>query len=238
MKLLPLIFLSLLSITTYSQNNKQGIKISLGFSFSPDYSYRTLQNGNGSSSSGTVITVRDDIELARVSFTSGLNLNFGFSSRFSLQTGLQYADKGYKTKQQDLFYIFPEPGLPDKAKYKYTYRYFGIPVYAKFSFGCRRARFITGVGVTANFLLSEKQITTLGYPDGNTKKSSTTNTYSFNKSDFTPQVSMGIQYALSKKIHLLAEPTYRFSLIKTKDEPVVEKLWTAGLVLGFRYNLK
>jgi hypothetical protein len=50
-------------------------------------------------------------------------------------------------------------------------------------------------------------------------------------------VSAGVDYKLNNKMHLLAEPTFRYGIIKTKDAPVTEHLWNAGLNVGFYYSL-
>ena len=238
MKQLLMLLFTFLSATTFGQNSKQVNKISIGYSFSPDYSFRTLKNGDGNSSIDLVIKSRDDIEKAKFGYTTGLNVTFHFSDLLGFETGVQYSNKGYKTKEQDLTYFPPNPSLPNKATTNYSYQYIGIPLKAKFTFGKSKARFISSAGFMTNFLINVKQTSNYKYSDGKTEKKNQSSTSGFNKIDISPMVSIGIDYKLTDKIHLSAEPTFRFGLSKTKDTPVKEKLWNAGLTLGISYSLK
>lgn len=234
----------LIFITTFSSLAVQGqgrnpIKnLLIGFNFSPDYSFRTLKNNDGSSSSDLVITNRNDIELAKLGYTTGLNVIFDFSQKIGLETGIQYSNKGYKTKNQDLFYFPPNPGLPTRVKINYSYNYIGIPLKAKIMFGKSKLHFITSVGFMTNFLLNVLQINNFEYADGKTEKKKQSTTSGFNKVDISPMVSIGIDYKVNDKIHLIAEPTFRFGLLKIKDAPVTEKLWNSGINIGFYYGLR
>ena len=89
-----------------------------------------------------------------------------------------------------------------------------------------------------NFLLNVKQTSNYEYANGKTEKKSQSSKSGFNKVDISPMVSVGVDYKLTNKIHLLAEPTFRYGAVKTKDAPVTENLWSAGLNVGFYYALK
>ncbi|MBS1755487.1 MAG: PorT family protein [Bacteroidetes bacterium] len=238
MKQLLLLLLTFFVATTFGQKSKPGNKISIGYSFSPDYSFRTLKNGDGKSSTDLVIKSRDDIEKAKFGYTTGFNVTFHFSDLLGFETGVQYLNKGYKTKEQDLTYFPPNPSLPNKATTSYSYQYIGIPIKAKFSFGKNKVRFISSAGFMTNFLINVKQSTNYKYSDGKKEKKDQSSNSGFNKIDISPMASIGVDYKLTDKIHLSADPTFRFGLIKTKDTPVKEKLWNVGLVFGISYDLK
>ena len=238
MKQIFMLLMTLMSLTAFGQNSKQAKKFTIGYSFSPDYSFRTLKNGDGNNSTDLVIKSRDDVEKAKFGYTTGFNLTFHFSDLLGFETGVQYSNKGYKTKEQDLIYFPPSPSSPDKATTYYSYQYIGIPLKAKFTFGKNKVRFISTAGFMTNFLINVKQSINLKYPDGKKEKQNQSSTSGFNKIDISPIVSIGVDYKLTDKIHLSAEPTFRFGVIKTKDAPVIEKLWNAGLALGISYSLK
>ena len=237
MKGLLILLITLLSLKASAQKTKQTSKIIIGFNFSPDYSFRTLKNGDGISATDLVIKSRNDIEKAKFGYTSGLSVTYNFSNLIGFETGVQYSNKGYKTIEQHLIYFPPDPGLPDRVTTIYSYQYICIPLKAKFTFGKNKVRFITSAGFVTNFLINSKQSTSFKYSDGRTEKKNQSSTSGFNKVDITPMVSIGVDYKITDKIHLSAEPTFRFGLIKTKDAPVKETLWSAGLVLGFLYAL-
>lgn len=238
MKLVLILALTLVSLTVLGQGTKPLQKILIGFNFSPDYAYRGLKNGDGSSSTDLVIKSINDIEIAKFGYTTGVNACFNFSPRVGFETGIQFSNKGYKTINRDLVYFPPNSSLPINSKTVYAYQYIGIPVKAKFSFGKSKVRFVSSIGFITNFLLNVKQSTSFEYAGGKKEKKSQSSKSGFKNAGISPIVSVGIDYKLNKKIHLFAEPTFRYGLIKTKDAPVMENLWSAGLNIGFYYAFK
>lgn len=233
MKYLLLLSISLLSLTAFAQN-----KIYIGFSFSPDYSFRDLKNGDGSIGSDLTIKSRNNSEQEKFGYTTSLRLGFHLSENLSLETGVGYANKGYRTKEQNIIIINPDPNAPLKYQSNITYEYLGIPLKAKLNFGKENLSFIAGAGLVTNFLMNAKTSSKLTYSDGKTKRVKESFTKDLNKIDFTPEVSFGIVFKLSNKFNFSAEPTFRYSLMKIKDAPVEEKLWNAGLTLCITYDLK
>lgn len=241
---MKLIFFSLLAILFYPAHAQQPKKqkaqsrLSVGINFSPDYSFRTLKNDDGSSSADLVIKNRNDVETAKFGFTTGLNARIDFSKQFGFETGIQYSGKGYKTKNQDLLYLPPNPFLPVKARTVYSYHYIGIPLKARFTLGEGKARFISGIGFMTNFLLKARQATTFEYADGRKDKRSQASTSDFKAVDISSMLSLGIDYKINEKLNLVAEPVFRYGVLKTADNPVKEYLWNAGLNIVLYYGLK
>ncbi len=237
MKLILVLITAFLSFTLQAQEPMHLQKILIGYNFSPDYSFRSHKNSDGKSSTDLVIQNRKAIEIAKFGYTTGLNICFNFSQVVAFETGIQFSNKGYKTKKQDLIFIPPNPASPSKVKFTYAYQYIGIPLKAKFSFGKSKMRFLTSIGFMTNFLLNVKQTANYEYNNGSTEKKTQSLTSGFNKIDISPMMSIGVDYKLNNKIHLIAEPTFRYGVIKIKDAPVAEKLWNAGLSIGCYYAL-
>ncbi len=238
MKRLLILITTFISLTVQGQDKNSSQKILIGFNFSPDYSFRTLKNNDGASSTDLVIKTRNDYEIAKFGYTTGLNICLNFSQHVGFETGIQFSNKGYKTKNYDLVYLPPSPSSPTKAKYNYAYQYIGIPLKAKFYFGKNKVRFLSSIGFMTNFLLNIKQTANYEYSNGKTEKKLQSSKSGFNKVDISPMISAGIDYKLNNKFHLFAEPTFRYGIVKIKDAPVAEKLWNAGLNIGFYYALK
>ena len=238
MKRLLILVSALASLTVLGQGTNPAQKISIGFNFSPDYSFRTIKNNDGSPSSNLVIKNRNDIEVAKFGYTTGLTVCFNFSKLVGIETGIQFSNKGYKTKNQDLIYFPPSPGSPTKAKTRESYQYIGIPIKAKLSFGKSKVRFLSSIGFMTSFLLNVKHTINLEYSNGNSEKETQSTTSGFKNVDISPMLSVGIDYKLNNKIHLLAEPTFRYGVLITRDVPVTENLWSAGLNIGINYVLK
>jgi hypothetical protein len=237
LKQLLILITTLASLTVLGQDTNPTQKILVGFNFSPDYSSRTLKNNDGSSSSDLVTKTRNDIEIAKFGYTTGLNVCFNFSQLVGFETGIQFSNKGYKTKNRDLVYFPPDASSPIKSKTIYAYQYIGIPLKAKFSFGKSKARFLSSIGFMTNLLLNVKQTHNFEYSNGKTEKKTQSSTSGFKKVDISPMISVGVDYKINNKIHLQAEPTFRYGVIKTKDAPVTENLWNAGLNIAFYYRL-
>lgn len=234
-----LIFATLLvSIGLQAQKSNTKQRILIGYNLSPDYSSRTLKNNDGSSGSDLVIKSRNAIETGKFGYTTGLNAWFNHSQAIGFETGIQFSNKGYKIKNHDLVYIPPANNLPTKSKTTYSYHYIGVPLKAKFLFGKNNVHFFSSVGFVADFLLTAKRRTTYEYSDNRTENITESTSSGFKKVNISPLFSAGIDYKLKNGFHLFAEPTFRYGLLKTTNTPVSEKLWAAGLNIGFYHPLK
>lgn len=236
-QLLPLLLI-FLTTTTFGQKSRQENKISIGYIFSPDYSFRTIKNGDGNSTTDLVIKIKDEIEEAKFGFTTGFYVIFHMSGVVGLETGILYSNKGYKTKEQDLLNIPIDPSLPNKASLNYSYQYMGIPLKARFTFGKDKIRFTTSAGLMTNFLTGAKETAYYKYADGKTKKKNQYSTSGYNKIEVSPMAGIGLDFLLTDKLHFTTGPTFRYGLSKVQNKPVQEKLWSTGLVFGIIYDLK
>lgn len=238
MKHLLILFITILSLNASGQTSEQITKISIGFTLSPDYSFRTIKSNDDNSTTRQTIKDRNDREIAKFGYSTGLNITFHFSNHIGLETGVQYANKGYKTKEMDLIFEQPDPSPPKKATIVYSYQYLGIPIIARFTFGKSKIRFTSGAGIMTNFLINTKNTAHYKYANGKTEKKSETYAADFKKVNFSPLLSLGVDYKISDKIHVSAEPTFKFGQILTEAPPIKENLWSAGLVFGVSYYLK
>ena len=238
------IFLFLLTIPFYSVRGQETKyhagknKLSIGFNFSPDYNFRALKNNDGSSSSDIIIKTRNDAEIGKFGYTTGFNICFSLAKMIRFETGIQYSNKGYQTKKQDLIYQQPNPGLPVRSKFIYNYGYIDIPFALNFTMGKSKARFVSSAGFTTNFLIKETQTNILEYANGKSDKKKQPATFDYKKVDISPLISIGIDYKINDKMVLRATPTFRYGVLKIIDTPVTEYLWNAGIDIGFYYGLR
>lgn len=238
MKKLFIIIVSFLPLFVEGQKNGTSNRIIIGFNFSPDYDFRNLKNSDGSSSSDLVIKSRNDLELSKIGFTTGLDVLIGFSNTLEFETGIQFSNKGYKTRSQDLVFFPPNPSSPIKAKFVYSFQYLGIPIKLKGIAGKGRTRFTASAGFTTNYLMNIQHMTNLLYSDGKTEIQKESSTSGFNRIDLSPSISFGIRYAIHGNLFLIAEPTFNYGIIPTKDAPVKEHLWNGGLNIGLYYGIR
>lgn len=238
MKRISIFFTTLASFAVQAQDTKPVPKVLLGYTFSPDYCFRTLANGDGNTSTDLVIKNRNNIEIAKFGYTTELNVLINFSQTVGLETGLQFSNKGYQTKNKGLVYFPGSPNQSTKAQITYAYQYIGIPLKAKFSAGKSKTRFVSSIGVITNFILTVKQTNKLEYSDGRTTKNSSSSAQGFDRVDISPVISFGFDHQLSNKIRLIAEPVFRYGILRTKDAPVKEHLWNMGLNIGLYCALR
>jgi hypothetical protein len=213
-------------------------KLSIGFVFSPDYSYRTLKKKGGDASTDFLINSRNDHETGKFGYTTGASLCVRLAKRLLLETGILYSNKGYQTYKYDLVVIQPDPAAPKKARYTYTYRYIDIPFKLNFRMGEGKIQFITGAGFAVNFLLKADQKVALEYANGNTETNKKSTTSSHKKLNLSPLVSVGLGYWMHDHLRLTVEPTFRYGIMTIVDQPITEFLWNAGLNIGIHYTLK
>jgi hypothetical protein len=185
-----------------------------------------------------VINSRNDTEIPRLGFTTGLTILVQVSPKIILESGLQVSSKGYKTKEMSLDYFPPNPAAPIKAMGTYRYHYLGFPLRAKFIFGKPSVRFMPGIGFMTNFLLNTDSKFKYTYSDGRKEELTESMNIEFKMLDISPMLSFAADFKLTSRFHLLAEPTFRYGIMATRDESVKENLWSTGLNVGFFYELR
>lgn len=218
--------------------NKTFNKILIGFSISPDYNDRVLKNNNGTANTNLIISSRDKQENGRIGFTAGFNICFSLTNKAELETGTQYSLKGYQTAKYDLVYIVPDPAAPISAKFLYNYHYIDIPLKINILKGNRRLRFIGSAGFVTNILFFTTVTQELDYGGGKSEIRTSESNYNYKKINISPMVSFGADYRLNHKMYLRAGPVFRYGMLNIINTPISERLWNAGLNMGFYYRLK
>lgn len=242
MKQLTIFLLTLTTLSSYGQDKTKETttsdfkRIQIGINVSPDICFRTLKNNDGSSSSDFVLTQRNNRETIKVGYTAGLNVCFNFKKFVGLETGIQYSNKGFQTKFQDLIIGQPDPSLPNKSKFIYDYHYIDIPLKVNFTVGKKKVRLFTSIGVTTNIFIRETQTSVLVYSDRTDKKTNPTN-FDYNKLNISPTISVGMDYKINSRMNLRVEPTFRYGVLKIIDTPVTGYLYNGGLNISYYFGL-
>jgi hypothetical protein len=116
--------------------------------------------------------------------------------------------------------------------------YADIPLKIFFRHGEKRIQFISGIGITTNFLIKVTQTNIFKYKNGEVERKTEKQPYDFRSINISPTVSFGIAYQLTSKLNLRAEPAFRYGIIKITDTPITAYLWSAGLNFSCYYALK
>jgi hypothetical protein len=111
-------------------------------------------------------------------------------------------------------------------------------VRAIFNFGEKKIHFVMSIGVSTNIFLKATQTSIFEYENGNTKHQTQDQQYDYKTLDISPIISAGVDYRVSNKINLRAEPTFRYGLLKIINTPITAYLWNGGLNITCYYALK
>src|SRR5258708_3684046 len=109
--LLPVIgFVSCFTLQAQKNNtSKKHGQLFIGFNFSPDYDSRLLVNDHGDNFADQLIRSRNEREIGKMGYTTGLNFCISLTNLVGFEAGIQYSAKGYQTSKYDLVYQTPDP---------------------------------------------------------------------------------------------------------------------------------
>jgi hypothetical protein len=243
-RILILIF-TLFSIISFGQDTIVQHKLFIGLNFSPDYCYRSLTKNDQSiseSSWNRAKNLEDSIEKPKFGFTTGINFYYFINERFSIESGIFYSLRGYKTIPLPILIITSSGNIDfsEKASLISNYSYLDFPLKVNYTFFKNRVRMIVGLGATLNVLLKarfssdppEILESAFALTDGHGK-------YTGNKINISPTVSIGLQYELNEKMNLRIVPTFRYGLLGLDDKSYKTiHLWNAGINVGYCYRIK
>lgn len=249
MRLNLLVTLTILPLSIFCQSSDSSTKRKLyfGLAFSPDYCYRTLKS-DASGISEFIVDFRDSTEIPIFGYTTGLTIGLRISKRFSLETGLLYSGKGYKTKEQELSYgdmIDPRYGFVytnnpnplQKNTFIYRIIYIDFPLKLNYYIMTRKLKFYYSAGFSPNLFLTEKTTSISEYSDGSKSKKTTSNSNRYSKINLAFITGFGFSYDLTKKLYFQIEPTYRRSLTSIIEAPIKGYLYSFGFNSGLYYKL-
>lgn len=207
-------------------------KVSIGISFSPDYSYRAL-NSSGSFQLGT--DFRDTVEIAKLGYTAGLSLLFKPWDRVSFETGLYFSNKGYRMKSIALYDINPPfDEAVNHIKTTYNFYYLDIPIKVNYFILTGKIKLFVSAGFSTNIFLDEREKVSFEDPESTeTIKIST----KFSDISVAVIIGAGIDYAINNKLNLRIEPLFKRAIIPLADAPIKEYHYSLGANFGLYYKL-
>lgn len=260
-----LFFVLFFSVITSTAQNSTNVasdfkRLQIGCSFSQDINYRRLTTEydypNPDDAAHYVAfsayNEKQVFEEKKISYTIGLNLSYHFSQHISIETGLRYSDKGYKSIERsywNIFYtvyqspVYAAMGNPAHESLIFSYHYVSIPCILRINGGQRKVRFTSGIGLSADIFLGRSVLvhrisySVAGYEKKNVIINDKKNMVRV--LDISPSISMGIIYRINDKMNLTIEPVFRYGLIKTEKHSLFnEHLWNLGINIGYYFGLR
>jgi hypothetical protein len=227
---------ALISFHSHAQDSLKSVSVALpedapsdfshwriGVSFSPDIAYRTLSGDNESA-----IKQRNNAESALFGYTTGANVAYHLGNRFSIESGVHFSPKGYRSVIQ---VTDSEAQVVGEGVIKDVYDYLEMPVKVNYITGKAPVRWTFGAGVIGGWLLEARSI--IKYDKTNTY----TVTDNFERFNLSATISAGIDWQIAPRLNLKAEPTLRYGLTKISDAAIDTRLWNLGLQTGIYFGL-
>lgn len=237
LSVIPFVFFVFLSISVKSQTEEpKPKKFSFGVNFSPDYSYRRLVLENDP---WNFVDSRNKVDGPQFGFTTGILTDYKFSTRFSIETGIQFSDKGETFKMPIQEFGYPDPltsEQPKKLFVKYHYYYLGVPLKLNYYFYQKRIRMNVSAGVSTDFFLDAKSKTVMKFSDRTETYENDESGVDFNNVNLIGLVGFGAETDLFQRIRIRVEPVFRYSLTPMVDDLMKEYLYSAGLNLVLFYQ--
>ena len=233
------------NITLFGQDEIRKRQFFIGGFASPDISYRLFLNNTGNDA--IIANSRDSYEIPKFGYSLGVCALYQINTRIALTIGVEYSNKGQKTKNLDLNFadqIDPRRGngnppfvteQPTKLYFNYNVKYIDIPLRVDIYLSKKKiAPFIT-TGISTNIYLGEKITSMNTYEDGHTKKQGYASTTLYNAVNPQFQIGAGLDIAM-KKSKLRIFPIYRISLTKVHSGSVNQYFYSCGLGLNYMFG--
>jgi len=253
MRSLTIFIFTLFSLCSFGQNkllenaNSDFHRIQIGISVSPDICFRTLKTKSENPISAVVMNNRNKYERPIFGYSSGLALNFNADRHWGIETGLQYSNKGFAYVMSDLTFgdqidpvyglIHPTQEIITDVIYRDNFHYLDLPLRVVFTAGRSKLRFVSSLGVTSNVFIKATRTMVIKYSKGAADRTSEEHPINYEKINFSPTASIGVDWRMSERVHLRAEPTFRYGLLNISETPIETYLWSSGMIVTCYYVL-
>jgi hypothetical protein len=180
---------------------------------------------------------QDSLETSKFGFTTGINVCYYFNEKLSIESGIFYSNKGYKTIPIKTYLIDVSGNSRYvNASFISSYTYLDFPFKANYTFFKKRFKMVVGIGGTLNVLLNS---TFTSDPKEAIESVIVLSQNVPNKINLSPTISVGLQYQLNEKMYLRIEPNYHYGIFGTDNDSFrTVHLWSAGINIGYYYKLK
>lgn len=235
MKVILIFTLSFFAATCFGQDlENQTSKFSLGLSFSPDYSYRTL-NAEANSDDQSIVDFRNRYESPKMGFTTGVRAVYRLNKSWSIEMGLLYSNKGEKQVNRYYVSIDPRKGfITDQdvtAKFYNHYKYLDIPVKANYYITAKRLKLFVSSGLSANVFLRYNAVSHIERADGSEENDKSTE-MKLSALNFSAMIGFGAEYQIKDRIHVRLEPEFRHAITSIIDRPIKQYPYSLGANAG------
>ncbi|MBK7426572.1 MAG: hypothetical protein IPI60_05850 [Saprospiraceae bacterium] len=192
-----------------------------------------------------VAGVMNDSQQGKLNWRLGGNYNMRVGSNAFFKTGIRLASVGYVYANDNLTWgsehngmggHSPDPDLPHSARFSFDYWFIEIPVAFRFERGNDKFSTYFEAGVSPSIYILSRQIIKIDN-DKTIRFSQGNQFHQFNIIHLVGTFAWGINYNISERVQLFAQPTLRFHLTPIADSPIEEYLYNVGLEMGTRWKI-
>jgi hypothetical protein len=177
--------------------------------------------------------------MPRLGVTASIVAGLELSQRWALEAGVGYALHGWSWDISQLSFgdqIEPRRGFVYNTTdvingIHKEFHYLNLPVRTTITLGNGRLRSISSLGASASFLVKANSVTIVNGERNVVEEDG------YNAFGLFPMISSGLTYGVGEHGSMRLEPTFRFGVLKLRDDPIAERLWSAGLQLGYVLTL-
>ncbi len=224
----------------------------VGISASPDISYKIPYSPPNS---GILLNEQTYI----INTCVGLNINYSFTKRINVETGILYSGKGQVVISPATNWQTPggtwqtpdgtyDPSIPNSGnssivyspekRINIKYNYLEIPLKCNINIINRRFKLFPSIGASANVFIGKTVTETYKDDQGNKQKSKdrSYNTNNIPVVDMALMAGIGFSYDINKHLYVKLEPNYRQFIRPLVDFPISGYFYSFGCNTGLYYR--
>lgn len=238
-----------ISLNIYSQDNTS--KFSFGLSFNPHLSDRTHFK-----LSPTYEDSRYFNDQFKLGWTAGVFFRIQMGSKFSLESGMNYSNKGFASHDRSIFgdsinaLIMAVHGkYPKEISYKSNHYYIDIPLTLNYKiYEGHYFSYYTRLGFMTDFYIALAGFQEVNYNDGSQKTNYEYYSYKKLQEDFgghtrfnlSAILAVGMEYDINNRFGIIFEPIFDMNIFPSytapEDNPFglwTERFYNIGIRFGF-----
>ncbi len=233
-------FILYVFLITTALNAQEHNRYYWGLNFSPDLCGRTLKNTTDHDYIDQLILSRNESEINRLGFSSGIVLGRTINEKFSIETCLSFSSKGYKTKPIALRFgnqVSPDSTIVDlnnTIQIKYIHQFIELPIVCHYNIEINEdLKSFIGLGFNNQFAVTSYQ---KFIPSGKKSKEYLS---SGKENKYIPGInlSFGINKQLNSRYLLRLNFISKYSLKPIYTTPLEGYLWSFGFNTGIYMSI-
>jgi hypothetical protein len=226
MKIIIVGIVCMISMLTKAQETTETFnKFQLGVNFSTDFS-RIIPN-----------SFLND-EQSKLGFTTGINGVYNLNKNFGIELGLQYANKGERTKKMTLSLMDVNTNnisIKNNSYIIHNENFIDIPAKVNYTLGSKKLKFLSSLGITTNIYINSVYKT---YLENELYSKQNLHISEYKSVCLSGIGSIGVGYQFNSKSFLKIEPTFRYSILNiVKSSSTNFSIVNPGLNIGYYYSL-